>query len=52
MPDDKNILKAVKRLADERPHLLGDDAEQITQWLKQTSEQDHKIIRKDKQDSA
>jgi len=45
MFDNREILKAAKRLADEQPHLLGDDAKQITEWLNQTPENDPEALR-------
>ncbi|RLC20856.1 MAG: hypothetical protein DRI57_03770 [Deltaproteobacteria bacterium] len=45
MFDNREILEAARRLADEQPHLLGDDAKQITEWLNQTPENDPEALR-------
>ena len=45
MMNDKEIIEAVRRLAKEHPDPLGDDAEQIAQWLNQTPEDDPEALR-------
>lgn len=42
---NQEILKAVKRLIEEHPDQLGDDAKQFNQWLNQTPEDDPEAVR-------